>query len=515
MIARALAGFLVPLLALASPIAAEPFTIVALPDTQRYTDDPENTPLFVAQTQWIRERVARDEDPPIVFVTHLGDVVQRGYRDAHFERAERALRRLEGVVPWSVLPGNHDYAWTGVKASGLGKYLERYGADRFDRQPWFVEADPSGANTCQIFEAGGRRFLHLALEWRPDTNVLGHSIRKPSPIAWARQMLRKHPGLPVIVSTHAYVDDFPPGRSETGEELWEDLIERNDRIFLVLNGHYHSPEAAGHNGEYHQISLNRAGRPVLEMLQNFQDAPRGGNGWLRLITFDESAGEIRVQTYSPALDAFQTETLSQAGPHASAFTIPMDLAARWFPPPRREASLPEGLRVTTLRDVTVVELRSRGRAARDAPSVTIDASDRRGPGASLTQVLIRFDDLDRRLPPDARVVQATLRLRTLDRGDGAGLHRMLRPWGAGSTWRDFAGNGVQHDDEEARILPDATLEESEELVTLNVTNAVRAWLRDPRSNHGWALLPRGTDGWDIGSGAAPPPLRPTLRVLWR
>lgn len=491
---------------------ADPFTIVALPDTQHYTDDPENTPLFVAQTDWIRDQVARDRRPALAFVTHLGDVVQRGYRDTHYERAERALRRLEWVVPWSVLPGNHDYAVTGQKVTGLHNYLERFGEPRFGGQPWFGGADPSGANTYQIFEASGREFLHLALEWRPDTNILGVRSRDPSPIEWARRVIRGHPGLPVIVSTHAYVDDFPPGRSDTGEELWEDLIADHDRIFLVLNGHFHSRGAGRHNGEYHQISLNRRGRPVVEMLQNFQDAPRGGNGWLRLITLDDDAGEIRVQTYSPPLDAFQTETLSEAGPHASRFTIPIDLRARWAPLEAERAPTAGPTAVFT--ESTVIEVRSHGPASPGAPVVTIDAEDTSDDDPVLTQALIRFHDFDpRRIPRGARIESATLQLTTIDEGDGAGLYRMLRPWGPGASWRDFHGNGVQHDGVEAAIIPDATVSEGEEVVELDVADAVRAWRRDPGAAHGWVLMPRGDDGWDIATGRAAEPVRPRLRVV--
>ena len=54
---------------------------------------------------------------------------------------------------------------------------------------------------------------------------------------------------------------------------------------MVLNGHYHG--AGGSNdGEYHQVSTNDYGKPVIEVLQDFQDYPNGGDGWLRIMTFD-------------------------------------------------------------------------------------------------------------------------------------------------------------------------------------------------------------------------------------
>ena len=56
-----------------APPAGEDFTIVALPDTQHYVDNPANAGNFNAQTQWI---VNTRSTYNTVFVTHEGDVVE-------------------------------------------------------------------------------------------------------------------------------------------------------------------------------------------------------------------------------------------------------------------------------------------------------------------------------------------------------------------------------------------------------------------------------------------------------
>jgi hypothetical protein len=49
-------------------------------------------------------------------------------------------------------------------------------------------------------------------------------------------------------------------------------------------------------------------------------------------------------------------------------------------------------------------------------------------------------------------------------------------------------------------------------VEINVTASLQAWVNDPASNFGWALLPLGNNGWDIRSSESTQP--PQLRVYY-
>src|SRR5690242_17365771 len=81
----------------------EVFTVVLLPDTQFYSEKYPET--FVAQTMWIRERAQPDN---IKFVVCLGDIVQNAHVEDEWVKAHEAARILDGVVPYSSVPGNHD-----------------------------------------------------------------------------------------------------------------------------------------------------------------------------------------------------------------------------------------------------------------------------------------------------------------------------------------------------------------------------------------------------------------------
>ena len=59
----------------------------------------------------------------------------------------------------------------------------------------------------------------------------------------------------------------------------------------------------GHNhGATHNVKDLGDGRTVPEILADYQSAPEGGLGYLRLLQFDVDAGKMIVDTYSPSED---------------------------------------------------------------------------------------------------------------------------------------------------------------------------------------------------------------------
>ncbi len=349
-------------------VTPEPFTLVALPDTQNYlcygADGDgcgglsERFPqLFEAQTQWIVDNLASKN---IVFVTHEGDMVDDALREAEWQAGDRAMATLDGRVPYSVAVGDHDYGPEEYHDGDTEFYRSYFGAARYQDYDWYGGASPSGLSHYQLFGAGGREFLHLALEWEAPTEAK----------AWAETVLAAHPGTPTILTTHAYLrDGDASGRStfkqacllpgnpagtkacsgdkegtrnpdaSSGQDIFDDLVYPYPQVFMVLSGHFHyngrressctDGFLACDNGEYHQVSLNSAGTEVFEMLANYQDYPNGGDGWLRTIEFLPGGGadgldRIAVKTYSPVLDQYQSGD-------ASDFAFDLNFAERLGP----------------------------------------------------------------------------------------------------------------------------------------------------------------------------------------
>jgi hypothetical protein len=331
---------------------SERFTIVVIPDTQNYlcsicpaSANKWHPAIFRAQTQWIVDK----KDPlNIAFVTHLGDVVETADRRIEWEEADRAMRTLDGVVPYSVTIGDHDYFPEEYRDPSIPMnttyFKEFFGASRYQNYSWYL-GTPSHSlskdlSHAQLFSAGGRQFLHIALEWEAPNEALN----------WAAGIIQQHPGVPTIVSTHAYLsntrqrretwkeaklkDGSPDPRSNSGEDIYRKLIREHPQIFMVLGAHYHdynkNLDINDEDGEWHQISQNRAGSNVYEMLSNYQDFKNGGDGWLRTIEFIPGGGangldRMQMRTYSPTRDQYRTGSLSQ-------FYFDFNFAARFNTP---------------------------------------------------------------------------------------------------------------------------------------------------------------------------------------
>lgn len=286
----------------------EPFTVVMLPDTQIYSwKDPS---VFRAQTQWIVDNRVKEN---IVFVTHVGDIVEHGNRESEWVHADTAMDILDGLLPYSVAIGNHDYDKENVLSprGTAHHYIRHFGAARYENRSWYGGSSTNELNHYQFFDGSGQRFLHIVLEMETTNQA----------IEWAKDILSKFPNTPTIMTIHMYlgIEDGrpkrwpkrllstqnPSGGHNSPEEIFQKLVSPFPNVLMVLNGH---------TGEQtHQTSINAAGLPVFEMLANFQDRLGKGKmqGWLQLITFDFDKKEIRVRTFSPILNRFETDNDSQ------------------------------------------------------------------------------------------------------------------------------------------------------------------------------------------------------------
>jgi hypothetical protein len=291
---------------------AKSFSVVVLPDTQNYSAEyPE---IFCEQTQWI---VDHKKELNIVFVSHMGDLVNNGgEKPEQWETASRCMGKLDGVVPYSVIPGNHDSDTPHRKSSGFSAYDKYFPATKFSDNIWYGGDFQNNRNNFEIINAGGIPMLFLNLEIEPSDKALD----------WARTVVAKHPDAYTILTTHKFlpvylrVRDIALGFSadgNTGESIWEKLIFGNCSIAMTWSGHYH--------GENRISSKDSCGKDVNQVLQDYQDRPNGGEGWLRVYVFSPEKKNIQVYTYSPFLGKMETD-------RDSRFTLPFVLPSAPFAP---------------------------------------------------------------------------------------------------------------------------------------------------------------------------------------
>ena len=280
------------------------FTVVLLPDTQNYSEKFPDT--YVAQTLWIRERRKADN---IKFAIHLGDIVQTPSIESEWKNADRAMKILDGVVPYSMAPGNHDMNVSTRDSSLYNKYFPTGG---FKEEKWYGgHMGQSNDNNFCFFNACAKKFMVLNLEFAPPDEVL----------KWAAKVTQQYSEHLVIMATHCYMRN--EGRdtgcangyetANSGEQMWQKFIRKQPNIFLVVSGHV--------LGVGLQTSTNDAGGKVLEMLTDYQGLANGGDGWLRSLKFIPGENKINVTTFSPLLDQYN-EAPGETFSLDYEFTIP-------------------------------------------------------------------------------------------------------------------------------------------------------------------------------------------------
>ncbi|MCF7849628.1 MAG: metallophosphoesterase [Kiritimatiellales bacterium] len=269
------------------------FTIAVLPDTQFYSEAYHTN--FPAQTDWI---VNNREALNIKYVAHLGDIVQNGdNQPQEWTHATNALYRLEDPVttglpegiPYGVVPGNHDHP------GGTTLYNTYFGTNHFAGKSYYGgHYGTNNQNHFDLISIGSLDFIFLYIDFDYD-NMSYVSID-----AWADEVLKTHSNRQAIVVSHdilALNGEFDP----RGQVIYDNLKD-NPNLFLILSGHNHGEAVRQETIE---------GRTVTCCLSDYQDYPNGGDGFLRLYAFSPSNDVIRVKTYSPVLDQFETDADSQ------------------------------------------------------------------------------------------------------------------------------------------------------------------------------------------------------------
>lgn len=290
------------------------FRLVVLPDFQHYNDIrlglaqklfqmPDQQAVLEAQVRWVAENAQRLQ---VALAVQEGDLTQSN-DPREWEVASRAMAPLDAVLPYVLCVGNHDMGYDSKPEAGRfwasnrrDSLLDRYfPPSRFQGNPLYQyggNLDGSSENYYLLLDTDDESLLVISLEFLPRDEVLD----------WANDVVRDHRGRQTIVLTHGFLDvrgkrNLRAGaygiEGNDGPEIWSKFVARHSNIFLLLCGHDY--------GEARRTDRGIHGNPVHQVLANYQWWEKGGNGWLRLLTFDRAAGVIRFETYSPVLDQYR------------------------------------------------------------------------------------------------------------------------------------------------------------------------------------------------------------------
>ncbi len=278
-------------------VGEEEFTLIALPDTQFYT---ETRPyIFSEQANWI---IQNKDKLNIVFVTHEGDVVQTGIKKLEWDNALDSMSILDDKLPYGISIGNHDY--DDLDTRDATRYNDYFPISKYENKLWWGGSHHE--NTYQYFNVGNLEFMIMHLEFCPRDFVLD----------WANQIVRENQDKRVIITTHLYMyndstryvsgDHASCGpHGNNGEEQWQKFVKNHKNIFLVLSGHEPSK-----NSISYLKSLGDGGNHVHQILANYQNMGDGEDykktGYLRIMTFSPLQNKIFVKTYSPYKKEFSS-----------------------------------------------------------------------------------------------------------------------------------------------------------------------------------------------------------------
>lgn len=292
------------------PPSDDGFTIVVLPDTQMYAwKDPS---IYRAQTKWIADNLTAHKIP---MVLHVGDVTQHNNAE-QWEAAKVAHEAIADRVPCLLLPGNHDLGPDGNASTRQTFMTDYFPPAYFQRWPTFggyYDREPDRTeNSYHLLDAGSRKWLMMALEFGPRNDVL----------RWAGEVVQKHADRSVILVTHAYLrtdntrfdrlstftnkgklsskglDNYAVSKLEAGfndgEDVWKKLVSQHANFSFVISGHVCV------TGRRNDVGIH--GNTVHQMVVDYQNQEKGGNGFLRLLQFAPGAKSLHVVDYSPYLD---------------------------------------------------------------------------------------------------------------------------------------------------------------------------------------------------------------------
>lgn len=236
------------------------YMLVGIPDVQtmvRYNPNRYNSTM-----KWLADNA---ESQKMAFAFQVGDLSDDGKMEDLFAVAAYGynmrdlaavlatgqptlgISQLDGKLPYSFVPGNHDYDDGCNAVRDTGYYNKYFPYAKYSQMDNFGGAYIEGQmdNYYVKYEVCGVKYLVLNLEFGPRLSVL----------RWAGRVCEAHPDYRVIVSTHAYVD--PNGEimhegsrysataywksanvgQTTGVQMWEGLIKRYSNIFMVFSGH--------------------------------------------------------------------------------------------------------------------------------------------------------------------------------------------------------------------------------------------------------------------------------------
>lgn len=285
------------------PVTDYAYSFCVVGDTQIVTElYPDNLANIY---DWI---VENKQEKKIEFVFGMGDITNKSTAK-EWSLAKEQIFKMNGVVPYSLVRGNHD---------GIEGFSDYFDVPAYSSTLEGRYEEYEIVNAWRTFKVGNTDFLVMMLDYGPSDAVL----------EWAGEVIEQHPQHKVIITTHCYLfrdgttldanDVCPPNSSgsengtvNNGDQMWDKLVSKHENIFLVLSGHDPSNDVVAVQTE------GVHGNVVTQMLVDPQgvDSSTGATGMVAMLYFSNDGTTMTVEQYSTVKNKYYMNT--------SQFEIPL------------------------------------------------------------------------------------------------------------------------------------------------------------------------------------------------
>lgn len=260
------------------------FTVAWFSDPQHYAEKYPG--IYEGMTQWIADNAEKEN---IRYTLVTGDLVNDSSDEEQWQVADKSMTKLDGVMPYMTLAGNHDKDIG--KNNSFSAYLKYFGSQRFDGVETVGGFYQDGIGRYDILEFGPRPILLISMGY----------VAGGDSMEWINRVLKQHRDKTAILAIHSYLRE-DNGLTGSGEDLFDDVVEENPNLRLVLCGHRSG--VARVLTSFDDDGDDLIDRTVHQLLADYQDGAEGGSGYLCLLRFDGQNEQIHVQTYSPYKNDF-------------------------------------------------------------------------------------------------------------------------------------------------------------------------------------------------------------------
>lgn len=279
------------------------YILAFLPDMQYMTQNyPESLKIMIDYL------VEKGKTRNIQYIIGLGDITNSNAQ-REWSTIIRQTNRLNGYIPYSLVPGNHDVLlnsrqelFNKTYANKTGYYYQHVAANG-----GFFKED-SVRNTYLTFSVGEVDYLIINLDFGATDDIL----------TWAGGILDAHPEHRAILVTHGYLNadgttldpndyaspDEYDSSLNSGEAIWEKLVSKHENVSMIVSGHMH------HDSIVCTPREGDAGNTVYQLLMDPQSTCKklGGLGAIGLMYFTADGNHAKVEYYSTVFEKYFAES---------------------------------------------------------------------------------------------------------------------------------------------------------------------------------------------------------------